>query len=95
MHEKFAGDGCDGDIAIAFAGKKFPTPLAQRGIASAAHDGVSALDEEMADVSASASSDSQTDVFAFSALALAGVEANIGHEFLGAMEAPDVANNGQ
>ena len=95
LNEKFAGDGCDGDIAIAFAGKKFPTPLAQRGIASAAHDGVSALDEEMADVASSASSDSQADVFAFAALALAGVESDVGDEFLGTVEAPYVANDGQ
>jgi hypothetical protein len=93
--ENFAGDGCDGDIAIAFAGKKFPTPLARRGIASAAHDGVSSLDEEMADVSASASSDPQADVFAFAALALAGVESDVVHEFLGTVGAPDLANDGQ
>ena len=55
LNEKFAGDGCDGNIAIAFAGEKFPTPLAERGIAPAAHDGVSALDEEVADVAAAAS----------------------------------------
>ena len=28
LHEKFAGNGCDSDIAIAFTGEKFPTPLA-------------------------------------------------------------------
>ncbi|MEI8293700.1 MAG: hypothetical protein WCG66_06865 [bacterium] len=28
LNEKFAGDSCNGDIAIAFAGEKFPTPLA-------------------------------------------------------------------
>jgi len=95
LHEKFARDSCDCDIAIAFAGKKFPPPLGQRVIASAAHDGLSALDEEMADVSASASSDPQADVFAFAALTLAGVESDIGHEFLGTVEAPDVANDGQ
>ena len=95
LNEKFAGDGCDGNIAIAFAGEKFPTPLAERGIAPAAHDGVSALDEEVADVAAAASSDPQADVFAFAALALPGVEADVGDEFLGAVEAPDVANDGQ
>ena len=33
MKEKkqFAGDGCNGDIAMAFAGKKFPPPLAEGG----------------------------------------------------------------
>ena len=92
LNEKFAGDGCDGNIAIAFAGKKFPTPLAQRGIASAAHDGVSALDEEVADVASSASSDPQADVFAFAALALPGVESDVGDEFLGTVEAPYVGH---
>ena len=95
LNEKFAGDGCNGDIAIAFAGEKFPTPLTERGIASAAQYGVSALDEEVADVAAAASSDPQADVFAFAALALAGVESDVGDEFLGTVEAPDVANDGQ
>ena len=94
LNEKFAGDGCDGNIAIAFAGEKFPTPLAERGIASAAHDGVGSLDEEVADVAASASTDPQADVFAFAALALAGVEADVGDEFFGTVEAPYVANDG-
>jgi hypothetical protein len=56
---------------------------------------VSALDEEEADVAASASSDSQADVFAFAALALAEVESDVGDEFLGTVEAPYVANDGQ
>jgi hypothetical protein len=42
----------DGDIAIAFEGEKFPTQLAEWGIASAAHDGVGSLNEEVADVAA-------------------------------------------
>jgi hypothetical protein len=95
LNEKFASDGCDGDIAIAFAGEKFPAPLTERRIAAAAQDGVGSLDEEVADVAASVSSDAQPDIFAFAALALAGVQADVGDEFLGTVEAPDIANDGQ
>ena len=94
LNEEFAGDACDGDIAVAFAGEKLPSPLAEGGVAGAAQDGVGALDEKVADVAAAAASDSEADVFLFAALALAGVEADVGDEFFGAVEASDVANDG-
>ena len=36
LDQELAGQGCDGDIAVAFSGKEFPAPLAQgRGAAHA------------------------------------------------------------
>ena len=49
----------------------------------------------MADVATASFAHAEFDVLARPALALAGVEPNVGHEFFGPLEAAHVANNGQ
>ena len=50
LDQEFASHGGDGDIAVAFSGEEFPAPLAQGRGAAHTQNGLSALDEEMADV---------------------------------------------
>ena len=95
LDQEFAGHGGDGDIAVAFSGEEFPAPLAQGRGAAHAQNGLSALDEEMADVPTASFAHAEFDVLARPALALAGVESDVGHEFFGPLEAAHVANNGQ
>ncbi len=90
-----AGDGDDGDVALAFAGEEFPAPWPERGLAAHAQNGVGTLNEEVAHVFAAAAADAEFDQFAASALALAGVEADVGDELGGSLEAPDVADDGK
>jgi len=95
LHQELAGKGGDGDIAVAFSGEEFPAPLAQGRGAAHAQNGLSALDEEMADVRTASFAHAEFDVLARSALALAGIEPDVGHEFFRPLEAAHVANNGQ
>jgi hypothetical protein len=95
LDQELAGKSSDGDIAVAFSGEEFPAPLAQGCGAAHAQNGLSALDEEMADVSTASFAHAEFDVLARSALALAGIEPDVGHEFFGPFEAAHVANNGQ
>ena len=53
------------------------------------------LDEEMADVSRASFAHAEFDVLARSALALAGVEPDVGYQFFGPLAAAHVATNGQ
>ena len=50
LDQQLAGHRGDGDIAAAFSGEEFPAPLAQGGAAAATQNGLSALDEQMTDV---------------------------------------------
>ena len=95
LDQEFAGHGGNGDIAVAFSGEEFPARLAQGCGAAHAQNGLSALDEEMADVRTASFTHAEFDVLARSALALAGIEPDVGHEFFGPLEAAHVANNGQ
>ncbi len=95
LDDEFAGDGGDGDVAVAFAGEESPAPFAEVAVAAFVHDALGPLDEELAQVAAAAFADAQADVLVFAALALAGVEPDVGDEALGAVEAPDVADDGQ
>ena len=95
LDQELAGKGSDGDIAVAFSGEEFPAPLAQSCGAAHAQNGLSALDEEMAEVPTASFAHAEFDVLARSALALAGVESDVSHEFFGPLEAAHVANNGQ
>src|ERR1700675_811332 len=49
LNQELAGHSGDGDIAVAFSGEEFPAPLAQGCGAAHAQNGVSALNEEMAE----------------------------------------------
>ena len=93
LDQEFASDGGDGDIAVAFSGEEFPAPLAQGRGAAIAQNGLSALDEKMADVATASFTHAEFDVLARPALALAGVEPNVGDEFFGPLEAAHIANN--
>ena len=95
LDNHFAGNGDDGDVALTFAGEEFPAPLPERGLAAHAQDGVGTLDEEVAHVFTTAAADAEFDEFAASALALTGVEADVGDELGGSFKAPDVADDGK
>ena len=95
LDQELAGHSGDGDIAVAFSGEEFPPPLAQGCGAAHAQNGVSALNEEMAEVPPASFAHAEFDVFAAPALALAGIEPDVGHEFFGPLETAHVANNGQ
>jgi Transaldolase/Fructose-6-phosphate aldolase len=69
--------------------------LAQERVAAHAQNGLSALDEEMAQVATASFAHPEFDVLARPALALAGVKPNVGHEFFRALEAAHIANNRQ
>ena len=72
LDQEFAGKGGDGDIAVAFSGEEFPAPLAQGRGAAHAQNGLSPLDEEMAEVTTASFAHAEFDVLARPALALAG-----------------------
>ena len=91
LDQEFAGHGGDG-TSVAFSGE---VPLAQDGGGAHAQNGLSPLDEEMADVPTASFAHAEFDILAPPALALAGVESDVGHEFFGPLEAAHVANNGQ
>jgi hypothetical protein len=93
LHEQFARDGGHGDVALAFAQKKLPAPLAQGCFLAGAQDGLCSLDEPVADVATASSAYAETDVFALSAAALPGVEPDVGDEIFGAGEALDVSDD--
>ena len=95
LDQQLAGDSGHRHIAVAFAGKEFPAPLAKDCMATTPKNGLGTLDKQMPDVTTSASSDSQADILAFAALALTGIEPDVGHELLGTVEAPDVADDSQ
>ena len=95
LDQEFASHGGNGNVAVAFSGEEFPAPLTQGRGAAHAQNGLSALDEEMADVPTASFAHAEFDVLTHSALALAGVEPDVGHEFFGPFEAAHVANNGQ
>jgi hypothetical protein len=95
LDQELAGNGGNGDVAVAFSGEEFPAPLAQGSGAAHAQNGLSPLDEEMAEVPTASFAHAEFDVLARPTLALAGVEPNVGDEFFGALEAVHVANNGQ
>jgi hypothetical protein len=95
LDQQLAGNGGNGNVAVAFSGEEFPAPLAESCGAAHAQNGLSPLDEEMADVATASFAHAEFEVLARSALSLAGVEPDVGDEFFGPLEAAHVANNGQ
>jgi hypothetical protein len=95
LNDQFAGHGRDGDVSIAFAGKEFPPPLAQRSVFSSPQHTLGALSQELTHIAAASISDAQFDVFPESALTLAGVEPDIGDELLWPIKTPHLADDGQ
>ena len=79
LDDEFSGDSGDGDVAVAFADEKTPTPFAKRAVTAFVHDALGSLDEELAQVATAAFADAQADVLVFTALALAGVEIGRAH----------------
>jgi hypothetical protein len=76
LHEQLPGHGRHRDIAVAFAGEKFPAPLAQLGVASHPQYGMSSLHEKVPDIASSPLADSHLDAFAPPALSSAGGRKN-------------------
>ena len=95
LDQELAGNGGNGDVAVAFSGEEFPAPLAQGRGAAHAQNGLSPLDEEMAEVPTASFAHAEFDVLTRPTLALAGVEPNVGDEFFGALEAAYVPDDGQ
>ena len=75
----------------------FVTGLSLFLVSTAAHAqyGVGALDEQVAEIPPAAAADTKFNVLAAAAFTLAGIESEVGDEFLRPLKAADVANDGQ
>src|SRR5688572_6991683 len=95
LHEQLAGDSGNCGVPLSFSSQKSPSPLSQRRMASHAQDCLSSLNEQVTHITAPSSANADFDPLVTSALALSGIEPDVGHQFLWSFETANVANDRQ
>src|SRR5687768_1949298 len=95
LHHQLAGHCRHGNVAVACAGKKLPSPFAQLRMPAHPQHRLRALDQEMAHVAAATLADAELDLLAGAALSLPGIESKVGNQFFWAGEASHLTNDCQ
>lgn len=81
LDRELPGYGCHRDVPAAFPSKEFPASFAEHGVPSVSQQGMRRLGEKAAHGFAPAPANSDFDALTRSAVALSGVESEVGCEF--------------